>query len=138
MKQWITFKQLQELRPEQREELREWWKPENGDMVYAEEPSRDGSPRKPFPIMVVDNHDIATDEEVDGVNNLRDMDELFEDLRRHVLPAMSIGQCIDFLASEDATTLADIFSKYTQRVDIWAWSPYEFIDVLWQAVKEVL
>ena len=34
MKQRITVDQLQELTEEQKQRLRGWWKPEEGDLVY--------------------------------------------------------------------------------------------------------
>jgi hypothetical protein len=34
MKQRITIDQLQELTEEQQQRLEEWWKPEEGDLVY--------------------------------------------------------------------------------------------------------
>jgi hypothetical protein len=37
LKQHITLEQLQELTPEQKKNLRAWWKPQEGDLTYIEE-----------------------------------------------------------------------------------------------------
>lgn len=37
MKQHITVEQLNKLTPEEKEKLREWWKPQDNDLIYGED-----------------------------------------------------------------------------------------------------
>jgi len=127
MKQRISAEDLAELTPEQREKLKKWWIPTTGDVVYNE--SDIGKPETPFSIMVTDGYDLEKDEIIEGVINPYNTDEFFEDLRGSVLPAMSIGQCIELLGIDKVFRICQgpiLAATYDGR---------ELIDALWDIVK---
>jgi hypothetical protein len=136
MKQRISAEDLAELTPEQREKLKKWWIPTTGDVVYNE--SDIGKPETPFSIMVTDGYDLEKDEIIEGVINPYNTDEFFEDLRGSVLPAMSIGQCIELLDYLKQCLVIRKKRGTWNCEETWENSKVELIDALWQAVKEVL
>jgi hypothetical protein len=111
MKQRISIEQLQELTEEQQHRLREWWKPEFGDML------------------VMPPH--TTIEVID--------EELFKILQRvkldynPALPLLSIGQLIELLNG------LDLDGETEQSInDGIMWINDNLCDALWSAVKKVL
>lgn len=122
MKQRISAEDLAELTPEQQERLREWWTPEVGDYI---------------------------------VHDTQGAGCLFGDIgimvKAHMLPRLSIGQCIELLKDKDIATLQKVMRimlapTFTVNPlpkmacalsDTEALAPIELIDALWQAVKEV-
>ncbi|MDD3897572.1 MAG: hypothetical protein PHE82_01245 [Syntrophomonadaceae bacterium] len=136
MKQRISAEDLAELTPEQREKLKKWWIPTTGDVVYNE--SDIGKPETPFSIMVTDRYDLEKDEIIEGVINPYNTDEFFDDLRGSVLPAMSIGQCIELLDYLKQCLVIRKKRGIWNCEETWGNSKVELIDALWQAVKEVL
>ncbi|MHB8122605.1 MAG: hypothetical protein ACYDG4_10670 [Desulfuromonadaceae bacterium] len=109
MKQHISIDQLQELTQEQREALRELWRPELGDVFIIPENGEE--------IHAVDRSWLLI------IRN----DPRF-------LPLLSVGQCIELLAEKDLLQLQSIFT----RICIGILPADELINVLWQAVKAVL
>ena len=123
MKQRISAEDLAELTPEQRERLREWWRPEAGDYIV---------------------HDTQ------GIGCLFGDVDIMD--KTHMLPRLSIGQCIELLKDKDIATLQKVMRimlapTFTVNPlpkmecalsDTEALAPIELIDALWQAVKEVL
>lgn len=133
MKQRITAEQLMELTEEQKQKLREWWKPEVGD-YYTHK------------------HDIV---KCDMQTLVMAIEKFF--IREDYLPLLSIGQMIELLQSKDRRNMIpEIRSKYCDGeiyCDVTLYmkdrviGTYNFIecrpcpelaDALWSAVKEVL
>ena len=122
MKQHITIEQLNELSDKGKDRLREWWKPEMGDLVH------DGDTRSVEPIM-------CCEDEVDKCIDLP-------------LPILSIGQMIEFLFDKDFGPI--ITSNDTafywivepeKKLDCWKKYSYEdseLCDALWEATKDIL
>lgn len=109
MKQRISAEDLAELTPEQQERLREWWRPEVGDYIV---------------------HDTQ------GIGCLFGDVDIMD--KTHMLPRLSIGQCIELLKDKDIATLQKVMRKMACALsDTEALAPIELIDALWQAVKEV-
>lgn len=132
MKQRITAKQFQELTEEQKQRLREWWKPEVGDIAVI----RDGY-LSHGQICIIDNYikeynDCSFIVPSSGYGS-HDK-EAFE-------PLLSIGQMIELLsANKDVFDIGKCYSLYSFR-------PYgeqttkqdkELCDTLWEAVKRLL
>jgi hypothetical protein len=126
MKRRITPEQLQELTEEQKQRLREWWKPEIGDIIMSLRfPDNKEKQINPQCLKTDDNGKWLTDEH---------------------LPLFSIGQMIELLESKDQCL------NITKRTDLEGWgyeiqlrhigyckfSTGELVDALWQAVKAVL
>ena len=126
MKQYVTPEQLQELTPGQQEALREWWKPEEWELIY------------------VTNKGLNTFGQamrITGINPACDSlpMRLYVDvggwcLKSEVLPLLSIGQCIELLLDKEyqvswGEVLEDISYREGDR---------ELVDVLWIAAKELL
>ncbi len=131
MKRRITIRQLNELSEEQKVRLREWWKPEHGDLVY--------------------------DTDLKNVQCIYPYDIYLRGFFEEVLPLLDIGQMIELLqehgVKEDGIELLSCltFCKPVCRQDefiyndtiiglYWAgrFDGVELVDALWQAVKSVL
>ena len=112
MKQRITVEQLNELTPEKKEKLREWWSPRIGDMYVF--------------ISLSDKYIELLDNVKEFIKN------------KNWLPLLSIGQCIELLTQEGNI---DIHYQ-TGKIDIYFLNPTELegelIDALFAAVKEAL
>lgn len=121
MKQHITYDQLYELSETGRENLRDWWKPQSGDLATSKDNSG----------FIVYNFSLSAIKESD-------------------LPFLSIGQMIEFLDEhEDSSINALCFDKgefewhlYTLKGIPGQSKPsirsVELCDALWNAVKEKL
>jgi hypothetical protein len=115
MKRRITPEQLAELTEEQKDRLREWWKPEIGDLNVFFENQKE---------------------------NVRIV--LYAPHRQGLyLPLLDIGQCIDLL--DNFVRQIDIYQikeKTWTVVDaegeVFECGHKELIDALWEAVKSVL
>ena len=137
MKQRINAEQLQELSKEQKISLKEWCKPQFGDVLNS----------------------IKCGEVVfiyaNGQDRLNfDSDGYEWDIKENCLPLLSIGQMIEILQgkSEQITTCYNEkgvelmvwteFPKQIQhisgRLKLSRYKADSYCDALWQAVKEVL
>ena len=134
MKQQITVDQLQEFTQEQKERLREWWKPEDGDAFIAD--YKYAVPwdkiKRRMHIManvysVKRNGDIEADgDEYAGHEVIK---------KQYCLPLLSIGQLIELIdeKSNIGIALSAIETLYVNGKDF-----TEICDALWEAVKAVL
>lgn len=116
MKQRITVEQLQELTPEQREKLREWWKPEEYDLAVV-----NGAIRGCYDDGEYTCFDFITKEfrKDSGCN-----------ITGPAYPLLSIGQCTEILSSK--STVFNNEKCFYETLEP------ELIDALWGAIKEVL
>jgi hypothetical protein len=137
MKQHIDQSQLDELSPEAKERLREWWKPVRGDLCYHE---RGGL------CVVLNNYEY---ELVVGYepNKIINVDvQIMRVKTKQFLPLLSIGQMIGFL---DEHSSNDMY--LTQRGDGVLWQVYidnndlkslyngdTLCDALWSVCKGIL
>lgn len=108
MKKHITPEQLQELSPEQQEGLRDWWKPQIGDVFVYE--------NKIMPVLYAD-HKVIIVEPYDKYN------------KEFCLPLLSIGQCIELLGAEK------VFRMCQGPILAAVFEGVELIDALWNIVK---
>ena len=122
MKQRISAEDLAELTPEQQERLREWWTPEVGDYIV---------------------HDTQ------GIGCLFGDVDIMD--KTHMLPRLSIGQCIELLKSRwtDRVNISESLGKYRVQtinavvqnhayIKERVYVADELIDALFATVKEVL
>jgi hypothetical protein len=118
VKQRITCDDLSELTAEQKDRLRDWWKPAKGDWYY-----------------------YPTIKHVDVINTSLIMD--LERIKKDHYPLLSIGQCIELLEKKKA--IKSFYDSGFNGIEIpqgfiqldWP-DNMEFIDALWEAVKQVL
>jgi hypothetical protein len=112
MKQRISVEDLNQLSEEQKQRLRELWKPRNHD-VY-----------------VYGYHDT--------VNQITDATKFLG--KNNALPVLGIGQMIELLYSiPNAHTLVDVCDSFDAYGGIIINEPVNNLcDALWSAVKEVL
>lgn len=113
MKQRITVDQLNELTDQQKEKLREWWKPKKYDLYID-----------------FTNRTVAKETYVCMVHHEKWPNEV---------PLLSIGQMIEILRQKHAHQLTVIFwnMAYCQEDEEWS-STDELCDCLWEVVKAVL
>lgn len=120
MKQRITAKQLQELTEEQKQRLREWWKPQCYDIYYD---------------TIFDDFGIALTDEQGNISGC------VAERKESLLPLLSIGQMIELLsANKDVFDIGKCYSLYSFRPygDQTTKQDKELCDALWEAVKRVL
>lgn len=123
MKQRITIEQLNELTEEQKVNLREWWKPQSGDVLNS----------------------IKCGEVVfvyaDGQDRLNfDSDGYEWDIKKNCLPLISAGQMIELLDDifqKDKSIEHDKMQININKTILWIGNS-QLCDALWLAVKEVL
>lgn len=137
MKQRITVEQLQELTDEQKERLREWWKPVAGD--YFATPIATGSRKVIAHIAVAANGELRYFD-----NNGRAWNKI------EMLPLLAIGQMIELLLDagklETASLIINTSKNDTGVFDGWRdhedgiciSRSSELCDALFAAVKAVL
>lgn len=134
MKQHITAEQLNELTEAQKERLREWWCPAEGDIFCNLEADPDETMVVTIEWMQLISPIVQKWEKVD-------MTEL------KLLPCLSIGQCIELLDEIDPKKLCHVmqylfsplyFYVEEEAGEMKYLEPVEVIDALWQAVKECL
>ena len=126
--QYITPEMLNELTDEQRERLREWWRPQPGDMI----PCEDGI----FPLTRIEKLDhgyMCYFVRKGAVGDFNAVEFNFGS-RCGILPLLSIGQCIELLliSGKDWYDIKDILIYSCNDMDT------ELIRALWDAVKAVL
>lgn len=132
MKKHISVEQLKELSKEQRERLREWWKPAVGDIVcYKNE-----------------EHTIVycTDGEIKVMPYTDIPFCIINDIEKRSLPLINIGQMIEILRGKDESGFVHFtVFKDINIVDSWygimehdEYEADEIVDALWMAVKAVL
>jgi hypothetical protein len=130
LKQRITVEQLNELSEEQKNRLREWWKPKiaNEFVHYVDVPGHIGADEH-----VIDEFDKL-------LNGGRDQD-------KDILPLLSIGQMIEFLESKKPTLHIDKHLKQgmmkKDRYDVFQQGAgtsrgATLCDALWDAVKKAI
>lgn len=132
MKQNISVKQLQELTDDQKERLRDWWKPQKGDWFVA-----------------CGDIEIAGSFICGTIDSYNQAGWCYE--KKDCLPLLSIGQCIELLGAKDPGSWSICCSKsggwYITSSNLYAPKYYiadggkdfeEIIDALWEAVKAVL
>ncbi len=112
MKQYISIEQLQELSPEAKERLCEWWKPQPGDNVYWKSQEEVGF--------------IEYENAAGFYVNCRYVVGYVA--KSDMLPIFSIGMCIDFLQSKQIKTI-NITINIPET---------ELIDALWEKIKAEL
>jgi len=131
MKQIITVGQLQELSKEQKNRLREWWKPKTGDHIDV-----DGYGEA----MIVHLFDeMSAWYSADNAMNPKRTH--IDTLKLRSTPLLSIGQCIELL--KDINEI-DITTRKMGTIDFYFKRPMmelagkpELIDALWEAIKQV-
>lgn len=127
MKQRITVEQLNELTDEQKDKLREWWEPEEGDWysytcVYIH------TPVKEYGCTGVYAYDYDKGQEPPDF-----------------LPLLSIGQCIGLLNTSE-NYKGDVMSieetgtgwAINKPFSVETIESSELIDALWDAIKQAL
>jgi hypothetical protein len=133
MRQRITKEQLDELTPEQKERLRGWWTPAEGDWYFL---------TRPYDKM-----------QFTCLFKLLPSEDISRFLWHDCLPLLSIGQCIELLNGIDPAewTVANSNSDGWSIVSSNLYGPdrycvvqedgtdfEELIDALWSAIKKVL
>lgn len=138
MKQHITVEQLNELTNEQKERLREWWQPQEGDKVLF------GNDAIVFVIESTRNDYLRPDHM--KINNAW---LPIKEGKNSYYSLLSIGQCFQLLRDFDyfeegyfdECGLYNHNNKLDVQIGIiWVgmWRGNELIDALWEAVKETL
>lgn len=130
MKQRITAEDLQQLTDAQKQKLREWWKPEMGDMCI------NGN------IIILFKHGCS----YFGVNIAWNNDYNYnypslEMVKKYCLPLLSIGQMIELLLERYGNSQCDICCQNTLSYVNNGNSLMhnrELCDALWEAVKQIL
>lgn len=123
MKQHITPDQLNELTPEAKEKLREWWEPEEGDSFAREFKDGEMQTETVYHSWIGSYEDNKPDQSC--------------------FPLLSIGQMIEFLADNsngyyEHSYIDDNFNKQVSIGNVAVGWRNDLCDDLWQAVKEVL
>jgi len=113
MKRRITAEELNELTPEQKEHLREWWKPITGDKC---------TDKKGYEFLITG---------VDGNEYLYCGDRVEFAASWECLPLLDIGQLIELLRQKDFNRIVTLdYEGAIQEIDL--------CDVLWNAVKAII
>jgi len=129
MKQRITVEQLNELTPEKKEKLREWWRPQEGDCIISGKDDRIrfiGRPCNGFACQFFPFANFGNETDLIPINLC--------------LPHLSIGQCIELLGHKLQKIEYDFFinNYYVSVLNIGTNGKTELIDALFAAVKEAL
>lgn len=133
MKQRITVEQLNELTEEQKARLREWWQPEEGDIIFA--------PSNEYVGPLYDDNEYFRYDHTKTIWGYGFPDSR---IKRAMYPLLSIGQCIALLG-EKVNDIIPPWSPHNSEPNEWQvysgdgfWDSNELIDALWEAVKAVL
>lgn len=126
MKQRIDAAQLNELTDAQKEKLRGWWKPHQGDVVIDER------------AMLPEGY-VVTYTHPPGFSTNSEL-ELDKDV---CLPILSIGQMIEFLVSKPGSLGGDEYSNFIINGVQAKWDGYTYTadhlcDALWDVVRSKL
>lgn len=162
MKQHISVEMVSELTPEQKQKLREWWKPAGGDWFYGSYGGPWQNGRAECGGAEIDVYLLSNQETDSGVYGPSTYSEALPDMQ--ALPLLTIPQCMELLGyklqwiacpkpprTEEEQARLDAL-KYaipgiqTYTPDIWVLAVYgldpiestELIDALWAAIKAVL
>lgn len=135
MKQRISVEQLTQLTADQKDRLREWWKPDECNLITLE-----------FPLTASPQTTVITDVSTgyDGIQywHIGRGFTAEKELKLRTLPLLSIGQCIQLLRDIGELDIAirgmGTIDFYFKRPMMGLVGERELIDALWQAVKEVL
>ena len=127
MKRRIEPDQVKELTPGQQERLRDWWKPEKGDVILKE------------------NGEWVIDNIGDGLfdDAIVSQDYTFGEVRHDksdCLPLLNIGQMIELLEPYFESEYGTEPARYFKGI-ILDWDDFEIpelCDALWEAVKATL
>lgn len=144
MKQRIDVSQLKELTPEQREMLRERWRPSIGDMFAWLSPNTSSFIGPLGPIVT---HVFGDGTFMAGAGTSPPQEYGKEDC----FPLLSIGQCIECLRDKDADLLCYTMKKLFAGIcfdpspvmlkinehGCKYYEPVELIDALFEAIKAV-
>lgn len=153
MKQRITSEQLNELTNKQKEQLREWWKPQQGDYVYViSEHKRTNrktavltvvsDKKSPRPAMTGHNNPVHVYHLMFTNDSKGDIAE-----SKNLIPLLSIGQMIELLETKYPTLHIDKDLKEglmeTDRYRVFQQSrgtsqSDNLCDTLWEALKTIL
>lgn len=122
MKQRITVEQLQELTDEQQQKLRDWWKPETGDVCI------NGN------TIILFEHGCS----YFGVNISWNTDYNYnypslETVKEHCIPLLSIGQMIELLEHCHISQY-----DFENILNAWVVGQNLLCDSLWDEVKQIL
>jgi hypothetical protein len=124
MKRRITIEQLQELTEEQKQRLREWWKPNKYDVAID---------------FKYDNYEFPVEQVFD--DKLIDFVdygwEIPDSKKDDCLPLLSIGQMIELLSEKSISRLSYIFQCLAYNIEDEEVQS-DICTELWQAVKQVL
>lgn len=122
MKQNITVDDLNQLSEKGKKSLRNWWKPQEGDLCY-----RPDQPRRSIW--------LNPDGDIKGV----------KDFFLPIYPLLSIGQMIEFLGKRWIEYIRYVYDPKNELYkledsfdDIYIPNYEKLCDELWEAVKEVL
>ncbi len=136
--QHITVEQLNELTDEQKERLREWWEPSQGDLfIWTENKDKDIETLHKYDGYAHENLSWHSEPPIEWI----------EDDKKHALPLLSIGGCIELLQDRGVLlNITNIFARINRKLPGWGvFNPKEFdmrsdelIVALWQATKKVL
>jgi len=138
MKQRITVEDLEQLTEEQKQRLREWWKPQSGDFMYYL--------RRGKQVLINYIGDGISDDVIVHVDYIIG-EELYT--KGDCLPLLNIGQMIELLEEgKMATEIIDIKSPRGLFNTYFVWygngdfpkkyEANELCNALWQAVKQIL
>ncbi len=140
MKHRIDASQLNELTDEQKQKLREWWKPQRFDIFYDF-----GGKRR----LIVLEGELRGNSRVLYYGERRVDYVIYHiegDLNTNLLPLLSIGQLIELLESKDEclniTKRTDLeglgYEIQLRHLKYWHFQTGELCDALLEAVKEIL
>lgn len=148
MKQRVDAEKYLDLSPAQRQALRDWWTPQEFDIVLVDHvPDKDRPGKKYWVTAAIEAFDPKTDPEKPILTTFcrRNKSEL--------LPLLSVGQCIELLACKAPDKLLTPAIKRNWLRLVGKKPNYpgdlpddgllpdchkELIDTLWDAVKEAL
>jgi hypothetical protein len=144
MKQRINIEQLQELTEEQKQRLREWWKPNKYDVAID---------------FKYDNYEFPVEQVCDDklIDFVDYGEEIADSKKEDCLPLLNIGQMIELLTNkgrfaekliieiykatrvERENKICEIYEHSRDYEDgIVSYANRELANCLWQAVKQVL
>lgn len=131
MKQHLSVEQVTSLSPEAQQRLREWWKPQVGDIVISKKDNRPrilGQTYMPLGEFALQFHPYCADTLACDLAKLADC-----------LPLLSIGQCLQLLLELDGKRALDV--EWWTPLRVWLVKGEcsdELIDALFAAVKAEL
>jgi hypothetical protein len=117
MKQRITCEQLKELTEEQKQRLREWWKPEEGDMYLR----------------------LTANGRIDFIPfTFNTAESRYDNYKEFKIPLLNIGQMIEIVANHFKEVKMPVVQIGDEVKTDFYGAMIPLCDALWQSVKEVL